>query len=123
MLDADGSYDCKEIPRLLALLDRFEQVNGARTSEQGTTRWLRQPTKWAIRTLASYLTGRAIPDLNTGLKAFRRSTMLRYLHLMPHGFSCVSTMTLAFLTNDHPTTWVPVEYRPRIGKSKFRPVR
>ena len=95
----------------------------ARTSEQGTLRLLRVPAKYFIRKLASYLTGRHIPDLNTGLKAFKRAPMLRYLHLIPDGFSCVSTMTLAFMTNGHPTTWVPTDYRPRVGQSKFRPLR
>ena len=123
MLDADGTYPPTAIPQMVEMLARFDQVNGARTSEQGTLKWLRAPTKWLIGRLASYLTARPIPDLNTGLKVFRRSVMLPYLHLMPDGFSCVSTMTLAFLVNDHPTTWLPIDYRPRIGHSKFRPIR
>ena len=123
MLDADGTYPADAIPRLLEPLSNYEQVNGARTSEQGTLKWLRAPTKWFIRRLASYLVGRDIPDLNTGMKAFRRQTMLRYLYVIPNGFSCVTTMTLAYLTNDHATAYVPIEYRRRIGKSKFRPVR
>ena len=62
-------------------------------------------------------------DLNTGLKVFRRKTMLGYAHLIPDGFSCVTTMTLAYLANGRPTAYVNTAYRPRIGKSKFRPVR
>src|SRR6185436_6337513 len=41
----------------------------------------------------------------------------------PNGFSCVTTMTLAFLTNGYAVKYVPTEYRPRIGRSKFRPVK
>jgi polyisoprenyl-phosphate glycosyltransferase len=123
MLDADGTYPAKSI---LALLDHFpayDQVNGARTSEQGTLPWLRRPAKWFIRKLACYLTGHRIPDLNTGLKAFKRRMMLPWLWVVPDGFSCVTTMTLAFLTNGYSVKYVPTPYRPRIGRSKFHPIK
>lgn len=123
MLDADGSYPAAAIPELLSHFPGYDQVNGARTSEQGTLRWLRLPAKWLIRKLACYLTGHKIPDLNTGLKAFKRETMLPWLWVVPDGFSCVTTMTLAFLTNGYAVKYVPVEYRPRIGKSKFHPIK
>jgi len=122
MLDADGSYPAESIRLLLDYLPAYDQVNGARTSEQGTWPWLRRPAKWFIRQLACYLTGYRIPDLNTGLKAFRREAMLPWLWVVPDGFSCVTTMTLAFLTNGYTVKYVPTPYRPRIGNSKFRPV-
>lgn len=123
MLDADGSYPAEAIPELLRYFPDYDQVNGARTSEQGTLPWLRRPAKWLIRQLACYLTGRRIPDLNTGLKAFKRELMLRWLWVVPDGFSCVTTMTLAFLTNGHSVKYIPVEYRKRIGQSKFHPIK
>ncbi len=123
MLDADGSYPAASIPELLRWFPAYDQVNGARTSEQGTLPWLRLPAKWLIRKLACYLTGHRIPDLNTGLKAFKRAAMLPWLWVVPDGFSCVTTMTLAFLTNGHPVKYVPTPYRPRIGRSKFHPLR
>ncbi|MHB8897215.1 MAG: glycosyltransferase family 2 protein [Thermoguttaceae bacterium] len=123
MLDADGTYPAGSIPELLRYFPAYDQVNGARTSEQGTMPWLRVPAKWFIRKLACYLTGTNIPDLNTGLKAFKRSAMLPWLWVVPNGFSCVTTMTLAFLTNGYAVKYVPIPYRARIGKSKFHPVR
>ena len=123
MLDADGSYTAESIPELLAHFPAYDQVNGARTSEQGTLPWLRRPAKWMIRKLACYLTGHKIPDLNTGLKAFKREEMLRWLWVVPDGFSCVTTMTLAFLTNGYAVKYVPTAYKRRIGRSKFHPVK
>ncbi len=123
MLDADGTYPAASIPELLAHFPAYDQVNGARTSEQGTLPWLRRPAKWLIRKLACYLTGHKIPDLNTGLKAFKREEMLRWLWVVPDGFSCVTTMTLAFLTNGYAVKYVPIPYRPRIGRSKFHPIK
>jgi glycosyltransferase involved in cell wall biosynthesis len=123
MLDADGTYPAECIPALLKYYPAYDQVNGARTSEQGTMPWLRRPAKWFIRKLACYLTGHRIPDLNTGLKAFKREAMLPWLWVVPNGFSCVTTMTLAFLTNDRLVKYVAVPYRRRIGRSKFHPLK
>jgi polyisoprenyl-phosphate glycosyltransferase len=123
MLDADGTYPAATIRELLRYFPAYDQVNGARTSEQGTLPWLRRPTKWFIRKLACYLTGCKIPDLNTGLKAFKREAMLPWLWVVPDGFSCVTTMTLAFLTNGYAVKYVPTVYRPRIGHSKFHPIK
>jgi glycosyltransferase involved in cell wall biosynthesis len=123
MLDADGTYPAAAIRDLLGFFPAYDQVNGARTSEQGTLPWLRGPAKWFIRKLACYLTGHRIPDLNTGLKAFKRDLMLEWLWVVPDGFSCVTTMTLAFLTNGYAVKYVPTPYRRRIGRSKFRPVK
>jgi hypothetical protein len=95
---------------------------GARTSERGTHVWARLPMKWLIRRLASYLVRTPIPDLNSGFRAFRRDVAEPYLHLLPDGFSCVTTITLAFLANGHDVKYVPIDYARRSGQSKFRPL-
>lgn len=123
MLDADGSYEAADIPKLLEYFPDYDQVNGARTSEQGTLKFLRAPAKWFIRKLACYLTKTNIPDLNTGLKAFKKEIMKKYLWVLPDGFSCVTTMTLAFLTNGYAVKYIPTTYHKRIGQSKFHPVK
>ena len=97
----------------------WDQVVGARTSEQGSVRLLRTPAKWFIRKLASYLVDTKIPDLNSGLRAFRRSVAYQYLYLLPKGFSCVTTITMAFLNNGYSIKYVPIDYSPRAGESKF----
>jgi glycosyltransferase involved in cell wall biosynthesis len=123
MLDADGSYSAGDIPKLLSYFPEYDQVNGARTSEEGTLKFLRAPAKSFIQKLACYLTQTNIPDLNTGLKAFKKDIMRKYLWVLPDGFSCVSTMTLAFLANGYAVKYIPTAYRKRIGKSKFHPVK
>ena len=122
--DADLTYPNERIPELVAQLDEtYDQVVGARRGEAGSYRLLRVPAKWAIRRLAAYLTSTDIPDLNSGLRAFKRSVAEPYLRLLPPGFSCVTTITLAFLSNGHPVKYVPVDYFKRAGRSKFHPFR
>ncbi len=123
--DADMTYPNDRIPELVAVLEddpTYDQVVGARTSEQGTMRILRVPAKWFVRRLAERLTGERIPDLNSGFRAFRRAVALPYLPLLPPGFSCVTTITLSFLCNQHDVRYVPITYSSRAGRSKFSPV-
>ena len=123
--DADLTYPNERIPELVAYLREHpdvDQVVGARTSERGSHRVLRVPAKWFIRKTAEFLVSAQIPDLNSGLRAFRRSAALPFLRLLPPGFSCVSTLTLAFLSNQLVVAYVPVEYSRRGGRSKFHPL-
>ena len=121
--DADMSYPNHRIPELVASLGDADHVVGARTSEQGTLKLFRVPAKWLIRRLASYLTRTPIPDLNSGFRAFRRDVALQYTHQLPPGFSCVTTITMAFLMNGYRVDFVPIEYETRAGHSKFHWLR
>jgi polyisoprenyl-phosphate glycosyltransferase len=122
--DADLTYPNDRIPELVGHLDQtWDQVVGARRTEAGTYKFFRVPAKWAIRKLAAYLTNTEIPDLNSGLRAFKRAVAEPYLRLLPAGFSCVTTITLAFLANGHPVKYVPIDYSKRAGRSKFHPLR
>jgi polyisoprenyl-phosphate glycosyltransferase len=121
--DADMTYPNERIPELVQILEKdptIDHVVGARTSEQGTYKLLRVPAKWFIRKFAERLTGAKIPDLNSGLRAFRRDVSLPYLRLLPAGFSCVTTITVSFLANNHEMYFLPIDYYKRAGKSKFK---
>ncbi len=123
--DADMTYPNERIPEFVRYLHEHpevDQVVGARTSEQGTKKLLRVPAKWVIRKIAERLANARIPDLNSGLRAFRREVSLPYLRLLPAGFSCVTTITLAFLSNQHAVAYLPIDYQPRAGESKFHPL-
>lgn len=117
--DVDMTYPNDTIPELVKELEGYDQVVGARTSEQGTHKFLRVPAKWTIRKLAAYLANTEIPDLNSGFRAFRRDVALQFLHLLPTGFSCVTTITMTFLANGYTVKYVPIEYAERAGRSKF----
>lgn len=117
--DVDMTYPNDEIPRLVKELAGFDQVVGARTSEQGTYKFARVPAKWAIRGLAQYLARTEIPDLNSGYRAFRRRVGKQFLSLLPDGFSHVTTMTMAFLSNGYSVKYVDIDYSARAGRSKF----
>jgi hypothetical protein len=100
-------------------MEGFDHIVGWRQTEEGTLKLLRTPAKWLIRKLASYLSETDIKDLNSGLRAFRRDVAMQYVHHLPKGFSCVTTLTMSFLGNGYSVGFFPIEYFPRAGRSKF----
>jgi glycosyltransferase involved in cell wall biosynthesis len=123
MIDADGTYPAESIPDLVEKMAEYDMVVGARRQERGKTPFLRKLAKDSIRLLASYLFDTRIPDLNSGLRLFKKQLVLRYRYLLPPGHSWVSTITLAFLANGHSVCFYPVDYFPRQkGKSSFHPL-
>lgn len=121
--DADGTYPLDRLPAMLARMDQADMVIGARRRESATDwRWLRTVMKQGMQSLAGLMAGHHIPDLNSGLRVYRRETALRYAPLYPPGHSIMSTMTLAFLTDGLRVVFEAVDYRVREGVSSFHPV-
>ncbi len=122
--DADGTYPSHRLPDLFAVLcdENLDMVVGARTGGNVHIPWVRRPAKWFLGKLSNFLSGRRIPDLNSGFRIIRRSVLERYLRILPDGFSFTSTITLAMLTNGLNVGYVPIDYHQRSGKSKIRPV-
>jgi glycosyltransferase involved in cell wall biosynthesis len=123
ILDADGTYPCVMIPRLAAEIGPYDMAVGARTGKEVHVPLVRRPAKWALNWLASYLSGVKIPDLNSGMRAFKRDVVVDFFRLLPSGFSFTTSLTLALLTNDYNVVHIPVDYYHRTGRSKIRPIR
>lgn len=121
--DADGTYPVEAIPELLRLMNDGDMVVGARTGEHVKIPLLRRPAKWILQKLANYLAQEKIPDLNSGLRVFRRELAERFFSLFPDGFSFTITITMAALTSHYRVKFMPINYYRRKGKSAIRPAR
>lgn len=122
--DADGTYPNHRVPELVAkCAEGWDMVVGARTGADVTYPLIRKIPKAFLKAYASWIARMPIPDINSGLRVFRRDLAEQYLHILPGGFSFTTTITLAMLTNYRKVLFVPIDYHPRIGKSKIKPVR
>jgi len=119
--DADGTYPPEALPALVNGMEVCDMVVGARTGENVAMPLLRRPAKWVLRGLANYLASTNIPDLNSGMRVMRKSALMRFLKILPQGFSFTTTITLAMLSNDYLVRFSPIDYHPRTGRSKIRP--
>src|SRR4051794_39231007 len=119
IIDADGQHPPADALRLAARLGEFDLVVGARDATTQATA-ARRAGNTLLNGLASYLTGRQIPDLTSGFRAARTACLREFLHLLPNGFSTPTTTTLAFIKAGYNVTFEPIEARPRLGTSKIR---
>jgi len=121
ILDADGTYPPDQIPTLIAKLEAADMVVGARTGTHVHIPRLRRPGKWLLGWLAARVAGQPIPDLNSGLRAFRRDCVKQYFPILSNHFSFTTTLTLALLADEYRVVYHPIDYHRRIGKSKITP--
>lgn len=121
-MDSDGQHCVKDIPKLISAIDANDMVVGARTSASHRPIG-RRPGKIILTWLAQILSGRKIPDLNSGLRAVKKSVLVKYLHLLPQGFSASTTMTLILMTRGYSVKFIPISTEKRIGKSTVKPIR
>jgi len=122
VIDADGQHRPADARRIVERLGEYDLVIGARSSATQATS-SRRLGNAALNWLASYLTGREIPDLTSGFRGAKRAAMREFLHLLPNGFSTPTTTTLAFIKAGYSVDFVPIEAEQRRGKSKIKLAR
>jgi len=121
LMDADTQHDPAEAGKIIGPIGTYDLVIGARQlSDQSALRALGNAI---FRALASWLTGRPIPDLTSGYRAAKRPALLDILHLLPNGFSYPTTSCLSMMKSGQSVLFVPISARPRVGTSKIRPFR
>lgn len=123
IIDADGTYPARELPELLHLVETADMAVGARIRPGAAIPSLRRFPKWLLGKWANYLADRKIPDLNSGLRVFKKNIAARYEGLCPNGFSFTTTITLALECHGYIVKYRPITYAPRVGESKIRPFR
>ncbi|RJQ34078.1 glycosyltransferase family 2 protein [Candidatus Parcubacteria bacterium] len=119
--DADGTYPVEKLPEFLPYMKDYDMIVGSRTTEKNETPLLRRPAKKFLNSFASWLVNFKIPDLNSGMRMFRREMCLEFWNLYPQRFSFTSTITMAFIKNNYLVKYLPIDYHERIGKSSISP--
>jgi glycosyltransferase involved in cell wall biosynthesis len=119
IMDGDGQHRAADALRLVGYLGEYDLVVGAR-SPKGQASTARRLGNSTLNRLATYLTGREIPDLTSGMRAARSECLREFLHLLPNGFSTPTTSTLACVKAGYNVRFEPIETSTRTGASKIR---
>jgi len=120
--DADGQHRIEDVRHLMEARDEYDMIVGTRNADSHTP-LNRAPGKFILKHFANFLAGEKIPDLNSGLRILRRDVILKYIHLMPRGFSFSTTSTFALLKGYHDIALIPIIVQKRKGSSTVRQLK
>lgn len=119
--DADGTYPIDQIPALLKEFERgFDMVVGARQGTAYRGSFMKMIGRAILQLIVEFATGRNIPDVNSGLRVFRKSTAQPFFPDICEGFSFTTTITLVYMLTHHSVQYVAVPYHKRVGRSKVK---
>jgi len=122
VFDGDGQYRSSEIPRLLNYMDGMDLIVGSRIKESEQT-ILRRFGNIFLSRFASFLTMKNIPDLTSGLRAFRKGRIMKIFDILPDRYSLPSTSTILFLSLGYKVKFIPVKmYKRSDGSSSKLPL-
>lgn len=119
--DADGSYPLEAIPTLVERYNQgFDMVVGARTGANYRELALKSPLRAVLKTIVEFTANREIPDINSGLRVFRKQVAVSYFDHVSNLFSFTTSLTLAYMMNSKFVDYINIGYNERIGRSKVR---
>jgi glycosyltransferase involved in cell wall biosynthesis len=125
MLDADLTYDFREIPRFVQSLDEGAQlVVGDRMSSiaPGAMPLLSRLGNPLLSGFLNVLHRTNIRDVHCGMRALRRD-VLPALNLRTVGMEFASEMVIRATRERLDVREIPIELHPRVGSSKLSPFR
>lgn len=120
IIDADGTYPAGKLKEFVDYIPHFDMVVGARLGQHYWGSASKRLGRLLLGSLVAYITGRHVPDINSGMRLFRKSIALAHIRRISSGFSFTTTLTLAMLMESHFVKYIPIEYYKRAGKSKVR---
>lgn len=121
-MDADGQHNPEDVGRMIEKYgEGYDMVVGARhgNSQANLGRsYANRIYNW----LASWVVGKRIEDLTSGLRLATAAKFREFLYLLPNGFSYPTTITMSFFRAGYPVAYLPIHAGSRQGKSHISPL-
>ena len=125
MVDADLTYDLREIPRFVEQLDDGAQLvlgNRMQGLQPGAMPWLSRLGNPLLSGLLNALHRTNIGDAHCGMRALRRS-IVPVLDMRTVGMEFASEMVIRATREHLDVREIPIELHARVGTSKLSPFR
>lgn len=119
--DADLTYPFDVVPKLLEKKkEGFDLVVAARTGKYYRQSIFKSLLRKMLKRLVEFVSERKIKDINSGLRVFDKSLVMKYFPRLCDTFSFTTSQTLAYFMNNHFVTYIDIPYNKRVGKSKIK---
>lgn len=118
--DADNEHKVEDLVTMAGMIENEPVAAVIAQRPQWGASPLRSWGKLLIRILARSLSAQGAQDMNCGLRVFRREVIIRYLPLLPNGFSASITSLIVLLERGYPVAFHSIRLNRRIGVSKVK---
>jgi glycosyltransferase involved in cell wall biosynthesis len=125
MVDADLTYDFREIPNFVERLEAGAQLvigNRMMNIKPGAMPWLSRLGNPLLSGFLNVLHRTNVRDVHCGMRALRRD-VLPVLNLRTVGMEFASEMVIRAARERLDVRELPIELHPRVGQSKLSPFR
>ena len=116
LMDGDHSYDAHDIDKFVIHANEYDQVIGFRPKGNSNITRTHRFGNWILTKTFNFLMGSNIPDVACGMYLLRTQTA-RQLIIDVQGLE-VDHEIAAQVFMDGRMTYVPINYRPRLGQTK-----
>ena len=122
--DADGQHRPEDLKKVVdeIVTKNLDYCIGVRGKDSYVDK-TRVLGKFILRLFLRIVTFKRVTDFNSGLRAFKREILLRYLSLLPKRFGASTVTTLLMQEEDYNGSEVPIVVRQRIGKSSVKQIK
>lgn len=122
--DADGQHRPED---LMAVIRKMEEENldyciGVRKKESHCDR-NRRLGKFILRKIVNILAKEPVEDFNSGMRAFKKGVLLKYLSLLPQRFGASTVTTFIMQETECIGGECEILVRKRVGKSTVKPIK
>lgn len=124
-IDGDGQHGIEDVRNLYSvfkMLKNVDMIIGVRRlRHEKFTRYLGRKL---LNTTASIIALYWLPDLNSGMRIFRKGVVEGYHPILCKRFSFTTSLTLSMLLDGHRIEWFPISVKEREhGKSHVKVIR
>lgn len=122
--DADGQHRPEDLMAVVEKMKngKLDYCIGVRKPESHCDR-NRKLGKYILGRIVNILAKDPVKDFNSGMRAFSKSVLLRYLSLLPDRFGASTVTTFVMQEVECIGDEVDILVRERIGKSTVRPIK
>lgn len=98
----------------------YDLVVAARTGKYYKESIQKNALRKLLKLFVEYVSGKKIKDINSGLRVFDKTTVIKYFPRLCDTFSFTTSQTLAYIMNNHFVCYIDIPYNKRVGKSKVK---
>lgn len=123
-IDADLTYPFSSVVEMYKAKQKgYDLVVGARTGKYYKESIFKRFLRIILKSFVEFVSGKKIKDINSGLRVFDKTTVMKYFPRLCNTFSFSTSQTLAYMMNNLYVCYIDIPYNKRFRKTKVKLLR